>query len=399
MSHLIRLHRSSRQLLLAAFSFLLVMGLLSAGPAAAHNFTTTDGNDSPGRLDIRTASVRHTSTAVVHIVRTYNAWTPQSLGNDSFFIVQIDKNNDRRYERCAFIFYSGRLRGALTNCGAQFIRALPVAKLTATTAKITIPKSQLGQVYWWGIASLWDGPAPCRNGCVDFLPNRFPDVLHDLRPPTVNMGTTPIRVWETSTTHDFNFPFTVRDTHSGVKSWRVERRTYESTNWSVASSGTGGGPKNPTITGVPGHSFYRVVAVDRQGNVKISPKRRVFVPREDNDLLPQGSYSGTPMEISDVNAFFGQYTTLGIGESLSYSYVQTAGQCRPFELIGPGGGDWTVAVEVNGAPYTTIDGTAFAGDRQVLFSYRMCDSTGFVFRVTEANVEFAVDGIVSKATG
>ena len=212
------------------------------------------------------------------------------------------------------------------------------------------------------------------------------------------MGTTPIRVWETSTTHDFNFPFPVSTAHSGVRSWRVERRPYESTNWSVASSGTGGGSKNPTITGVPGHSFYRVVAVDEQGNVKISPKRRVFVPREDNDLAPQGSYTRIPMEIPDVNAFFGQYTTLGIGDTLTYNYVQTAGQCRPFELIGPGGGDWTVAVSVNGLPHSTIDGSLTPlGDRQVLFSFNLCDSTLFEFDVTAATTEFGIDGVVSKA--
>ena len=142
MSRYTRLPRSSRQLLPTAVAILLVMGMLSASPAAAHNFTKTDGNDSPGRLDIRTASVRHTSTTVVHIVRTYNAWTPQSLGNDSFFVIQIDKNNNRVYERCAFIFYTNRLRGSLSNCGARFIRYLPVAKLSGTTARVTIPKSE-----------------------------------------------------------------------------------------------------------------------------------------------------------------------------------------------------------------------------------------------------------------
>ena len=156
--------------------------------------------------------------------------------------------------------------------------------------------------------------------------------------------------------------------------------------------------QEPQITGVPGHSFYRVVAVDEQGNVKISPKRRVFVPREDNDLAPQGSYTRIPMEIPDVNAFFGQYTTLGIGDTLTYNYVQTAGQCRPFELIGPGGGDWTVAVSVNGLPHSTIDGSLTPlGDRQVLFSFNLCDSTLFEFDVTAATTEFGIDGVVSKA--
>ena len=70
-------------------------GVLGTGPAAAHTFTKNDGNDSPGKLDLRAVSVSHTSTAVVHKVKTYDAWTPRSLGNDSFFIIQIDKNNDR----------------------------------------------------------------------------------------------------------------------------------------------------------------------------------------------------------------------------------------------------------------------------------------------------------------
>jgi hypothetical protein len=138
--------------------------------------------------------------------------------------------------------------------------------------------------------------------------------------------------------------------------------------------------------------------VDRHGNVKTGPSRRVYVPRDDRDLAPQGTYNDlTPVQVPDGEAWMETLTFLGLSESLSYDYVQTAGPCRPFELIGPGG-DWRVQVDVNGVPNTTIDGTQFTGDRQVLFSYDMCDSTLFVFTVTEANVEFAVDGIVSKAT-
>lgn len=379
---------------------LLVSSLIPAGPAAAHVFTMLDGNDSPGKLDLRSAAVSHTSTSVVHRITTFNAWTPQSLGNDSFFVIQIDRNNDRIYERCAFIFYTNRLRGSLSNCAARFIRYLPVAKLSGTAARVTIPKSETGGVYWWGAASLWDGPRPCARGCVDFSPNRFPDILHDLTPPVITMTMTPLRVWETSMTADFDFTFTVSDARSGMKSWRVERRTFESTSWEVVSVGTGSGTKNPTITGIPGHSFYRVVAEDKQGNVKVGPSRRVYVPRDDRDLAPQGTYTDlTPVQVPDSQAWAGTLTFLGVGESLSYDYTQTAGACRPFELIGPGAGDWTVAVDVNGVPYSTIDGQLFSGDRQVLFTYEMCDSTSFVFTVTEANFEFAVDGIVSKATG
>ena len=164
--------RSSRQLLVATAGLVLLSAVLFSGTAAAHNFTKPDGNDSRGKLDLRSVSVSHTATGVVHRFQTYESWTAKSLGANSFFVVQIDKNNDQHYERCAFIFYTNRLRGSLTNCGAQFLRFLPVSKTSGTAAKITIPTSQTGSVYWWAAASLWVGPAPCGGqGCVDFAPN------------------------------------------------------------------------------------------------------------------------------------------------------------------------------------------------------------------------------------
>ena len=119
-------HRSPRRssrYLLAAIALLLVWSL-PAGPAAAHTFTRNDANDSASKIDLRSVSVSHTSTSVVHSVRTWNSWTPASLQHDSFFLIGINKDNDAAYERCAFIYYTNRLRGQLSNCGAQFIRYL-----------------------------------------------------------------------------------------------------------------------------------------------------------------------------------------------------------------------------------------------------------------------------------
>ena len=124
--------------LLATIAFLLLPALLSA---AAHTSTRNDGNDSPSKIDLKAVSVSHTSTGIVHKVQTYNSWTPASLQHDSFFVIGINKDADARYERCAFIYFTSRLRGQLSNCGSQFISFLPVAKLNGTTAKITDPES------------------------------------------------------------------------------------------------------------------------------------------------------------------------------------------------------------------------------------------------------------------
>ena len=392
MSRRRRTHRSSRHVLLAVVAFLLVIGLLSAGPAAAHTSTRPDGNDSPGRLDIKSVSVSHTSTGLVHTFRTYGPWTPTSLGADSFFIVQIDKNKDRVYERCAFIFYSNRLRGSLTNCRAVFIQFLPVAKLSASSAKITIPKSLIGNVYWWAGASRWDGPAPCGRGCIDFAPNNFPDILHDMVLPvaTMTMNTTPLRVWEDSTTLAFGLPFSVSDAHSGIKSWTVQRSVIDSGVWTNVFSGTGAGAKEPVITnGTEGTRMdYRVLARDKQGNQKLSLSRRVYIPTDDDDLA--GGFSTPPATAADLtNAFGGSYSQMSSG---TFTYTWAPGPDCLFELIGPGSGTWDVTVTPNGGSPTNITDASFPDQpRQTLYSDTTC-ATSYV--VTWNSGTFGLDAVL-----
>jgi hypothetical protein len=390
MSRHTRAPRSSRHLLLAVVAFSLLTGLLTAGPAAAHKFTKIDGNDSPGKLDLRAVSVSHTATGLVHTFRTYGPWTAKSLGADSFFLVQIDKNKDRRYERCAFIFYSNRLRGSLTNCRAAFIQFLPVVKLSGTAAKITIPKSLIGNVYWWAGASRWDGPAPCRRGCIDFAPNNFPDILHDMVLPVATMTTTPLRVWENSTTPAFGLPFSVSDAHSGIKSWTVQRSVIDSGVWTNVVSGAGAGAKEPVINGAEGTRFdYRVVARDKQGNQKISLSRRVYIPIDDDDLA--GGFSTPPATASDGTAFGGSYSQMSSG-TFTYSWTpNTADNCL-FELIGPGSGTWDVTVTPDGGSSTNItDGPFPDQPRQTLYSDTTC-ATSYV--VTWNSGVFGLDAVL-----
>ncbi len=370
--------RSWRQLLLVGMGLMLVAGVMGTGPAAAHNFTRNDGNDTSGKLDLRAVSVSHTSSAVVHKVKTYDAWTPRSLGNDSFFIIQIDKNNTDQgdYERCAFIFYTNRLRGSLTNCGSQFIQNLPVAKLSGTVAQITIPTSQTGNVYWWAVASRWDGPAPCRRGCIDFTPNAFPDMLHDMIPPVATMTTTPVRVWESSTTTQFKLPFSVTDAHAGIQSWIVQRREVGFASWTFVSQGASGGSKNPGVIGVEGTRFdYRVVATDKQGNQRISPLRRVYIPTDDDAPNVAAGFLVPPTTATDTTAFGGSYSEMSSG---TFTYTWTPGTDCLFELIGPGSGTWDVTVTpADGSPTNITDAGFPDQPRQTLYSDTTC-ATSYV---------------------
>lgn len=373
--------------------FSIVAGLLSAGPAVAHNFTKPDGNDSRGRLDLRSVSVSHTATGVVHRFQTYDSWTARSLGADSFFIVQIDKNNNQRYERCAFIYFASRLRGSLTNCGATFIRSLPVTKLSPTAAKVTIPKSQTGSVYWWAGASLWDGPAPCGNGCVDFAPNNFPDILHDMVPPVVDMdlATDPLRVWEDSTGPNFTLPFSVSDAHSGIKSWTVQSHPIGSGTWTSVISGTGSGPKDAPISSVEGARLdYRVVAKDRQENRTAGPARRVYIPFDDDNLGSQGVFNVAPTPMVDATAFGGGLSQMAATDTLTYTWTPPA-DCL-FELIAPGTGTWSIRVTPAGGSETVKADTDIPdAPRQTIYTDQSCASS-YTIEVTAG--PFPLDAVL-----
>lgn len=397
MSHLIRLHRSSRRLLLAAVALSLVMGLLSAGPAAAHNFTTTDGNDSPGRLDIRTASVGHKNNSVVHTVRTFEGWTPRSLGNDSYLIVLIDKNFDSDFEQCAFIFFaSGRLRGSLTNCRRTFIRQLPVSKPSKALARVTIPTGITSRAYRWVVFSYWSGlPARCSDLCFDAAPNRPPPILHDLKPPSVSMTTSVLNAWVGSTTNSFRFPFTISDEHSGISSWTIQEHGLDPAGaWTTVLSGQVGGARNPLISKPEGTQVrMRVVAVDKHSNMKIGPERLVLVPLDDDNLGTAGVFSGGTVT-PNTDAFGESYTALALDESFTYTYEHPGGPCRRLALIGPGTGDWVVHL-IHDSTGQFLSHDMFPDEpRQTLYSGLVCQAST-VFVEVDSGSGFAVDALAA----
>jgi hypothetical protein len=394
-------HGTGRSLL-AAFAFLLLIGLLSTAPVAAHTFTKSDGNDSLGRLDIRAASVKHKGKNVVHTIRTYEGWTPQSLGNDSYIVVLLDKNFDDDFELCAFVFFAAdRLRGSLTNCNRTYIRKLPVSKPAKAVASIKIPTENTGQVYRWVVFSYWTGlPARCSDLCFDAAPNQPPPILHDLKPPVVTMPESNLlRVWDVGTTSDFAFPFEVTDAHSGVDSWTIQRSPSSgSPVWTTVFSGTGSGSKSPTIVGTPTGLFkFRVRAVDKQGNVVIGDIRHVHVP---TDVLPTGpgAFSDTGVvETPDPDAWGGGFVPLDATESFTFTFTDPTG-CGWIELIGPGSGDWVVEISIGGSIRPILASDLDDSQRQTLWS-EGCVTSGTIFILTvESGDGFGIDAIVGNQT-
>ena len=108
--------------------------------------------------------------------------------------------------------------------------------------KVNIPKTVTGPSYRWAVISLYFQKKPCLNGCIDGVPNLTGFILHDLIPPTVSMDTDPLRVWETDTDANFEFPFTVSDTGgTSVATWRIQKREPGGAWQDTGVSGVGGG--------------------------------------------------------------------------------------------------------------------------------------------------------------
>jgi hypothetical protein len=383
----------------AVLGLFLAAGVTLAPPSAAHSFTKSDANDSPGRLDIKSATVRHDGTTIVHQLKTYERWKPSSLGNDSFAFVAIDTNFDDDFERCAFIFYAKRLRGSLTNCGRNFIRSLDVKKPSGTTASVAIPRGELGDAYRWVMFTYWTGaPQGCSDTCIDAAPNRPPPILHDLTGPDLSYETEPLRVWEGSTTGDFVFPFTVTDAFTDIASWSVQGRLAGDTTWTTLSTGSGEGSHDPSFSGVPpGQYEYRVIAVDGQGNTTEGPITPVYVPTDlDVDTGPGTSAGG--VNHHDTDAYGESYVAFN---ELTDSYsidVSTGGSCRRFELIGPGTGDWQVQITDGLNPIGLIAAADLAdAPRQRLYGEELCGDATRAFIViggTDGSAGFGVDAVL-----
>ncbi len=84
----------------------------------------------PGPLDLCSAEVGHKGdSAVTHTLTTFQPWKAKLLQHGSYFAVAFDTDGDPSdYERCAFAFFRGGIRGQLTNCGRNKVGRIGVRK-------------------------------------------------------------------------------------------------------------------------------------------------------------------------------------------------------------------------------------------------------------------------------
>jgi hypothetical protein len=334
---------------------MIVATVTSIPPLArAHDGETlSDGNDSRSPLDIERVSLTHIGAKLLYEIRTISRFRARDLNPQQgrYFVIGFDKDrrsSDRSpFERCAFVFWDGRLRWVSTNCGRRLFARGKASQPNRRTLRVSIPAGR-ADVFWdhgWWAFSVWTG-TPCGNrGCVDGVPDARPLPLHDFTPPSMQMPL-PILSSSVSTTPTFPVDLTVSDPRgSGVETWELRwRNAYLGTNtFDVHTSGTTGGSFAPNFEGEEGgvYALY-VYARDVQGNAASGDVKMVYVPTDDDSLINR-VVTGATSEVSDPDAYGGSVTLLE-DTTAELTFFGGTGHCFTSYLIGNGSGTWVLEI-------------------------------------------------------
>jgi hypothetical protein len=336
--------RTVRIGLVAALAAQLLV--LSTGHAVAHTETISDGNDTRGPLDIRSATVSHIhGTEVDHHIETFGDWSVGTLGNDSFFVIVFDTSGTHKtFERCAFAFQTRkRLRGSLTNCGSRYITSIDVSKEGGSGVDIKVPYTRLGDSYRWAAESVYAGGS-CAHPCVDVVPNTLPLPSHDIAAPTVHVSV-PLLSSDVGTTASVDIGYDVSDTGgSGLNSWVVRRSTDDGATWEDLQTGTAAGPGSLPVNDLLEGTTYEVQmnAVDGQENHGIATAY-VEDPWDDASADLTADYSGSwSMASAPAGSFGGtMHTATAEDATLTISMPIAAHHQVRVVWVAPGTGTWT----------------------------------------------------------
>ena len=161
----------------------LVSALLyvMAAPSGAHIATRTDGDDTPGALDLSNASFSHANGQIRSTSRTFQAWSPSDLVNNQAFFFQYETRGDNTADYYVVVSWSGTaLRGQLyrfTSGSPAFVRNVNATQdgrnviVTFRRSAMTIRRS--GNIAWMAQSRSIDASSCLAPGCTDNMPEIY----------------------------------------------------------------------------------------------------------------------------------------------------------------------------------------------------------------------------------
>jgi hypothetical protein len=391
--------KSPRLLWVVAAALVLTAAL--AMPSAAAGGTMifrTDGNDTPGPLDLASLRLTPIDGGDRFQLKTQAKFTTSQLnGKSGWFELGIDTNADRDPNFIVFVYYYNGKLFALLVRGSTLLRHLPVHRVDKRTVSFDLKHSALvgKDSYDFVALSIWKG-TPCSKSkpCVDGIPNRYPLIRHDFTAPTIDLGDPIVFTTDDSAELPFGISFKVRDDEfgSGVKAWRFQSRDHGTTSWTLIQSGT---TKSPTVhvPGTEGLTYdYRVIAVDKQGNKRTTKARTATVPFDDRNAMFQYTTGAPTLNDGVTSAFLGTTSSLPSTATLTAT-ITLSGQyvC----LIGaptPAGTHAHIVLSVDGSYEATLDEHPTTNVRQAICT--PSGVTGSTISLTTSSTEpFIFDGL------
>jgi hypothetical protein len=128
-----------------------------------------------------------------------------------------------------------------------------------------------------------------------------------------------------SATTDFPLRLSTADKgYSGLKSWKLQDRVLGSSTWSTGASGSTSGSHVPSFHGTEGTNYeFRVRAVDKQGNKRVTPAKKVMVPFDDQNGTGAIVFTGTwSTDDSNSNNYEGTLTESStVGDTFAYTFT------------------------------------------------------------------------------
>jgi hypothetical protein len=379
----------TRQRALSGVAALLALAVVPA-TAQANTKTVGDGNDVATALDIRSVRHGHSGARLTHSIRTYGAFSSRFLSGENAFVLGFDTNGTPSTpERFVVVFWGGgRLRAAVTRGNGDFIRWTRVSRPSSRSVKVTLRRASLGNPagYRWAAFSFVG-----QRG--DRAPNRGL-ILHDIRAPRISFPKVPIPA-----TLSYDVAFSVSDSGgSGLRAWRLQQRDFGTLTWTTIASGTNTGSKSVAVNAAEGDDDqYRVVAVDRHRNRRVSPVQTVSLPVDDvsADITYLTNVGGAWTAQSGLPEPFlaTLHTTSTNLDNFTYTfdgrYIAIVGpaDCVQGELVIDGTGGSEVLTSPCGG-----------GQRRILFSRSVPAGTHTAtFRFEDSDTgSFSLDGIIAR---
>jgi hypothetical protein len=174
--------------------------LAVALPAVANHTSPQDGNDTEGRLDLRTVHLGH-QRPLLWTFFTIARWRPRQIDDRGFFVIELDTRGDQSIDYVVVLRSRrqemlGTLHRVLANGTQAEIAKLQSDKFGGRSAWVALGLRRVligpGRTsFFWAASSLYTG-TQCPTTCIDRAPDQgFVEELLEGAVPTPTPSPSP----------------------------------------------------------------------------------------------------------------------------------------------------------------------------------------------------------------